>query len=163
SPSRVRNERAPEGARPLSVARRRRYLCTVHDGRSRCERELQTERHAAVRGGPRGGGDRRRSAGGGGVPRQRDAGGDQRLREAAGPAGLAGAAGARGPTGPKGDPGAGVSSIESLNGIPCGTGSAAGTIAVSYDSSAHVVLTCVPSGGGGGGGGTSTLVINEFM
>jgi len=54
--------------------------------------------------------------------------------------------------------------MESLNGIPCGTGSAAGTIAVSYDSSAHVVLTCTPSGGGGGGGGgSSTLVINEFM
>ena len=54
--------------------------------------------------------------------------------------------------------------MESLNGIPCGTGSAAGTIAVSYASSAHVVLTCTPSGGGGGGGGgSSTLVINEFM
>jgi Lamin Tail Domain/Collagen triple helix repeat (20 copies) len=83
---------------------------------------------------------------------------------ATGPAGAAGAAGARGPTGPKGDPGAGVTSIEQLNGASCGSGSAAGTIAVSYDSSAHVVLTCVPSGGGGGGGGGSaTLVINEFM
>ena len=82
----------------------------------------------------------------------------------AGPAGAPGPAGARGPTGPKGDAGAGVTSIAQLSGASCGSGSAAGTIAVSYDSSAHVVLTCVPSGGGGGGGGGSaTLVVNEFM
>ena len=86
---------------------------------------------------------------------------------ATGPAGAqgpAGAAGARGPTGPKGDPGGSLTSIAQLAGVACGSGSTAGTIAVSYDSSAHVVLTCVPSGGGGGGGGGSaTLVVNEFM
>jgi Lamin Tail Domain/Collagen triple helix repeat (20 copies) len=84
----------------------------------------------------------------------------------AGAQGPAGAAGARGPTGPKGDPGGSLTSIAQLNGVACGSGSAAGTIAVSYDSSAHVVLTCVPSGGGGGGGGgggSATLVVNEFM
>ena len=78
-----------------------------------------------------------------------------------GPAGPAGTAGARGPTGPKGDPGAGLTSIQQLNGVSCTAGTAAGTIAVSYDASNHVVLTCVA--GGGGGGGSATLVINEFM
>jgi hypothetical protein len=82
--------------------------------------------------------------------------------------GPAGAQGARGPTGPqgpkgdKGDPGTGgsLTSIQQLNGVACTAGSAAGTIAVSYDASNHVVLTCVASGGGGG---SATLVINEFM
>jgi hypothetical protein len=36
-------------------------------------------------------------------------------------------------------------------------------VSVSYDSSAHVILTCVAGGGGGGGGGTPALKINEFM
>jgi hypothetical protein len=86
----------------------------------------------------------------------------------AGAAGAKGATGARGPTGPKGDPGTGgsLTSITQLNGVACTAGSAAGTIAVSYDASNHVVLTCNPSGGGGGGGGgggSATLVINEFM
>jgi hypothetical protein len=85
-----------------------------------------------------------------------------------GPAGPAGAAGARGPTGPagpkgdKGDPGAGLTSIQQLSGISCTAGTAAGTIAVSYDASNHVVLTCV-AGGGGGGGEPANLVVNEFM
>jgi lamin tail-like protein/collagen triple helix repeat protein len=87
---------------------------------------------------------------------------------AAGPAGApgasgpAGAPGARGPTGPKGADGAGLTSVEELSGLSCTAGSANGTISVSYDSSAHVVLTCV-SGGGGGGGGTATLRVNELM
>jgi Lamin Tail Domain/Collagen triple helix repeat (20 copies) len=90
----------------------------------------------------------------------------------AGPAGTAGAAGAkgatgaRGPTGPKGDSGGGsLTSIAQLNGVACTAGTAAGTIAVSYDASNHVVLTCTPTsgGGGGGGGGSATLVINEFV
>ena len=35
---------------------------------------------------------------------------------------------------------------------------------MTYDASAHVVLTCVAGGGGGGGGGggTATLVVNEL-
>ena len=84
----------------------------------------------------------------------------------AGAAGAKGATGARGPTGPKGDPGTGgsLTSIAQLNGVACTAGTAAGTIAVSYDASNHVVLTCNPtSGGGGGGGGSASLVINEFM
>ena len=80
-----------------------------------------------------------------------------------GAAGAKGATGARGPTGPKGDSGGNLSSISQLSGVACTAGTAAGTIAVSYDASNHVVLTCVPSGGGGGGGGSSDLVINEFM
>lgn len=83
---------------------------------------------------------------------------------ASGPAGApgpAGATGARGPTGPKGDDGAGLATVEQLNGISCGSGSAAGTVSLSYDSAAHVVLTCVP--GGGGGGGTAAIRVNEFM
>jgi Lamin Tail Domain len=73
--------------------------------------------------------------------------------------------GARGPTGPKGDSGGSLSSIAQLNGVACTAGTAAGTVAVSYDASNHVVLTCNPTGGGGGGGGggSATLVINEFM
>ncbi|TMK61714.1 MAG: lamin tail domain-containing protein [Actinobacteria bacterium] len=39
-------------------------------------------------------------------------------------------------------------------------GASSGTVSVSYDASAHVVLTCVTSGGGGG---TAKLEINEFM
>jgi Lamin Tail Domain/Collagen triple helix repeat (20 copies) len=83
----------------------------------------------------------------------------------AGAAGAKGATGARGPTGPKGDPGTGgsLSSIAQLNGVACTAGTAAGTIAVSYDASNHVVLTCNPTGGGGGGGGSATLVVNEFV
>lgn len=87
--------------------------------------------------------------------------GDSGPTGARGPTGPAGAAGARGPTGPKGDSGAGLSSIDQLGGISCTATAAGGTIAVSYDSSAHVILTCVP--GGGGGGGAATLEVNELM
>src|SRR5581483_3294843 len=83
----------------------------------------------------------------------------------AGPTGPAGAAGAQGPAGPtgpqgpKGDPGSAISSLESLNGVPCkGTG----TVSVSYDSSNKAIIACVVGGGGGGGGGSSPVRINEF-
>jgi len=53
-----------------------------------------------------------------------------------------------------------LTSIDQLSGISCTAGSSAGTVSVSYDASAHVVLTCVA---GGGGGGTVVLKVNEFM
>src|SRR3954469_19067104 len=80
----------------------------------------------------------------------------------AGPPGAQGATGSQGPAGPQGPAGAGVTSLEGLNGIACHAGGEAGTVALSYDASAHAVLTCVPGGGGGGGGGAPGLKINEF-
>jgi predicted ribosomally synthesized peptide with SipW-like signal peptide len=74
----------------------------------------------------------------------------------AGPAGAQGPAGPAGPPGPKGDPGSGgLASFEDLNGLPCTDGST-GTIAVSYDSAHHAVLTCVTSSG------QAVVRINEF-
>ena len=67
-----------------------------------------------------------------------------------------------GPAGPQGPAGAGLTSLEGLNGIACHAGGEAGTVTLSYDASAHAVLTCVAGGGGGGGGGTPGLKINEF-
>jgi hypothetical protein len=84
----------------------------------------------------------------------------------AGPQGPAGPIGPAGPTGPKGDdgdPGPGLTSLESLAGLPCNAAGTSGAISVEYDSSRHAVLTCVASTGGGGGGGeTAALRINEF-
>ena len=68
-----------------------------------------------------------------------------------GAAGIAGATGAGGPPGPpgpqgdrgpKGNPGASIGSLEQLNGSACRTGGRDGTIAVTYDASAHAVFTC---------------------
>jgi hypothetical protein len=79
-----------------------------------------------------------------------------------GPPGAQGAAGPQGPAGPPGPAGAGLTSLEGLNGVACHAGGEAGTVALSYDGSAHAVLTCVPGGGGGGGGGTPGIKVNEF-
>ena len=59
-----------------------------------------------------------------------------------GPAGPIGPAGPQGDWGPKGDPGASIGSLEQLNGSACRTGGRDGTIAVTYDASAHAVFTC---------------------
>ena len=56
--------------------------------------------------------------------------------------------------------GAGLSSLESPNGLPCHAGSNAGTAALSYDASGVATITCSTSGGGGG---TATLHVNELM
>src|SRR5580765_788902 len=82
-----------------------------------------------------------------------------------GPPGAPGAIGPQGPAGPQGPQGpagAGLTSLEGLNGMACHAGGEAGTVTLSYDASAHAVLTCVPGGGGGGGGGTPGIKVNEF-
>jgi lamin tail-like protein/collagen triple helix repeat protein len=66
----------------------------------------------------------------------------------AGPAGANGAPGPpgpqgeRGPQGPKGDPGTSLGSLEQLNGLACRSAGRDGTVALTYDASAHAVLTC---------------------
>jgi hypothetical protein len=72
----------------------------------------------------------------------------------AGPAGSAGAAGPQGdtgapgpagpagPAGPQGPAGAGLSSFDSVSGLPCTVVGVAGKIALSYDSSQTASLTC---------------------
>jgi hypothetical protein len=50
--------------------------------------------------------------------------------------------GERGPQGPKGDPGTSIDSLEALNGLACRADSRNGTVAVTYDASAHAVFTC---------------------
>ena len=77
----------------------------------------------------------------------------------AGPKGDPGAPGAAGATGPRGPAGAGLSSLESLNGIGCNAGGHAGTVALTYDASGVATITC----GSTGGGGTSALRVNELM
>jgi hypothetical protein len=59
-----------------------------------------------------------------------------------GPPGPAGPQGERGPQGPKGDPGPSLDALERLNGIACRAGGRNGTVALTYDSSAHAVFTC---------------------
>ena len=49
--------------------------------------------------------------------------------------------GERGPAGPKGDPGS-IDALERLNGVACRANGRDGTVAVTYDSSAHAVFTC---------------------
>jgi hypothetical protein len=119
--------------------------------------------------GPAGAAGARGPAGSKGDPGERGAAGPTGAAGAQGPAGPAGAQGAAGPAGPtgpqgpKGDPGAGLSSFESLDGLPCTDGQA-GVVDLGYDASHHAVLTCVASGGGGGGGGgadVSALKVNE--
>jgi hypothetical protein len=91
-----------------------------------------------------------------------------------GPQGEQGPAGPQGPKGDKGDPGppgpagAGLTSLDDLAGLACGSGADAGTVQVSYDASHVATLTCAASGGGGGGGGGDgggtaavTLLVNE--
>ena len=60
----------------------------------------------------------------------------------AGPAGPPGQVGERGPQGPKGDPGTSIDALETLNGIACRAGGRNGTVALTYDASAHAVFTC---------------------
>jgi Lamin Tail Domain/Collagen triple helix repeat (20 copies) len=60
----------------------------------------------------------------------------------AGPQGPPGPQGERGPQGPKGDPGT-IDALERVNGVACHADGRNGIIAVTYDSSAHAVFTCV--------------------
>jgi Lamin Tail Domain/Collagen triple helix repeat (20 copies) len=60
---------------------------------------------------------------------------------APGPQGVPGPQGERGPQGPKGDPGA-IDALERLNGVACRADGRNGTVALTYDSSAHAVFTC---------------------
>ena len=50
--------------------------------------------------------------------------------------------GERGPQGPKGDPGTSIGSLEQLNGLACRSAGRDGTVALTYDASAHAVFTC---------------------
>jgi hypothetical protein len=60
----------------------------------------------------------------------------------AGATGAPGPRGERGPQGPKGDPGTSFGSLEQLNGLACRAGGRDGTVALTYDASAHAVFTC---------------------
>jgi hypothetical protein len=60
-----------------------------------------------------------------------------------------------GPPGPKGDPGAGLTSVDDLEGLPCGTGE--GRLSVDYDPEGRVTLTCARTAG------SPALRVNEFM
>ena len=93
-------------------------------------------------------------AGPGGAPGPAGAKGD------AGARGPTGAAGPAGPAGPQGHPGAGLSSLESLNGLACHAGAQAGTVALTYDEDGVATIACSSSGGGGG---TASLRVNELM
>jgi len=59
-----------------------------------------------------------------------------------GAAGPPGSQGERGPQGPKGDPGPSIDALERLNGVACRAGGRNGTVALTYDASAHAVFTC---------------------
>jgi hypothetical protein len=61
---------------------------------------------------------------------------------AGGPPGPPGSQGERGPQGPKGDPGTSIGSLEQLNGLACRSAGRDGTVALTYDASAHAVFTC---------------------
>jgi Lamin Tail Domain/Collagen triple helix repeat (20 copies) len=97
--------------------------------------------------------------------------GPQGERGPEGPAGPGGAAGAlgpagqggprgppgeRGPQGPKGDPGTSLDALEALNGIACRVGGRNGTVALTWDASAHAVLTCSATAG------QAVVRVNEF-
>ena len=63
----------------------------------------------------------------------------------AGPEGAPGPPGPQGelgPQGPKGDPGTSIGSLEELNGLACRNAGRDGTVALTYDASAHAVFTC---------------------
>jgi Lamin Tail Domain/Collagen triple helix repeat (20 copies) len=64
--------------------------------------------------------------------------------------------GERGPQGPKGDPGTSIDALERLNGIACRAGGRNGTVALTYDTSAHAVFTCTATVS------EATLRVNEF-
>ena len=73
-----------------------------------------------------------------------------------GAAGPPGPQGERGQQGPKGDPGASIDALERLNGVACRAGGRNGTVALTYDASAHAVFTCTATL-------TDTTVrVNEF-
>jgi len=74
----------------------------------------------------------------------------------AGPAGPPGQIGERGPQGPKGDPGTSIDALETLNGIACRAGGRNGTVALTYDASAHAVFTCSANAS------DAALRVNEF-
>jgi hypothetical protein len=74
----------------------------------------------------------------------------------AGPAGAPGPIGERGPQGPKGDPGTSIDALETLNGIACRAGGRNGTVALTYDASAHAVFTCSANASG------VVVRVNEF-
>jgi lamin tail-like protein/collagen triple helix repeat protein len=74
----------------------------------------------------------------------------------AGPAGPPGQIGERGPQGPKGDPGTGIEALETLNGIACRAGGRNGTVALTYDASAHAVFTCSANAS------NAVVRVNEF-
>jgi hypothetical protein len=73
-----------------------------------------------------------------------------------GPQGPPGPPGERGPRGPKGDPGTTIDALEALNGIACRAGGGNGTVALTYDASAHAVFTCAVTTSG------AALRVNEF-
>ena len=70
------------------------------------------------------------------------------VRGPAGPAGApgpAGPAGPPGPQGPQGDAGTSITSLGALAGLACHAGGKDGKVALTYDASAHAVLTCTTS------------------
>jgi hypothetical protein len=75
---------------------------------------------------------------------------------ATGPSGPPGPQGERGPQGPKGDPGASIDALEQLNGVACRAGGRNGTVALTYDTSAHAVFTCAATAT------EATVRVNEF-
>jgi Lamin Tail Domain/Collagen triple helix repeat (20 copies) len=75
---------------------------------------------------------------------------------AQGPPGPAGPQGERGPMGPKGDPGTSIDALERLNGVARRAGGRNGTVTLSYDTSAHAVLTCTATPT------DATVRVNEF-
>jgi Lamin Tail Domain/Collagen triple helix repeat (20 copies) len=75
---------------------------------------------------------------------------------AVGAAGPPGPQGERGPQGPKGDPGTSIDALERLNGVACRNGGRNGTVALSYDTSAHAVFTCAATAT------QATVRVNEF-
>jgi hypothetical protein len=73
-----------------------------------------------------------------------------------GAAGPPGPQGERGPQGPKGDPGTSIDALERLNGVACRAGGRNGTVALTYDASAHAVFTCTATLT------DATVRVNEF-
>jgi Lamin Tail Domain/Collagen triple helix repeat (20 copies) len=75
---------------------------------------------------------------------------------ATGAAGPPGPQGERGPQGSKGDPGTSIGSLEQLNGLACRADGRDGTVALTYDASAHAVFTCTATPT------DSAVRVNEF-
>jgi Lamin Tail Domain/Collagen triple helix repeat (20 copies) len=105
--------------------------------------------------GPAGPAGAQGSAGAAGPPGADGARGVDGPQGPAGPQGPPGPQGARGPQGPKGEPGT-VDALEKLNGIPCRAGGRNGTVTLTYDESAHAILTCTATTAAVG------VRINEF-